>query len=83
MCTVYGGARTFEGTADDRLLGTMMNFPLDSDGQRALLQRAVDNGIWPNVVAYSILAKQLMIEGDAVAARALVNVEMKEAGLIM
>ena len=71
-----------QGRVDARVLGSMMHLPLDSDGQRALLERAMTNGTIPNVVAWSILAKQLMIEGDTKAARTVANVEMwSNAGL--
>jgi hypothetical protein len=52
------------GKVDARLLGVMMHAPLDSVGQFALLARALEHGVIPNVVVWSMVIAQLKLEGD-------------------
>merc|ERR1712086_1077271 len=72
--TVNGFANVFQ-------CSVMLTHCDTSAEQRSMVEEMAAAGVQPNVVTYTTLAKQLMFEGNAEEARAVVEREMPAAGV--
>ena len=60
----------------------MMQLCGTSTEQRRMLTEMAASGVKPDVATYTMLTKQLMVEGKAEEARGVVETEMAAAGVV-